>query len=142
MDPDVLAVEYMNDTAVFRHVEAIAIQQDQWIPFLAEFTKTYRGAHAVLRIVAPNTDVAYRVEAEDRPFDGVSADIKDREHAVWIAFGSGPHDHLTHGVHNAVAIQILHPESNKGPVLEVEAADGTRTILELNASEEYRLPPR
>ena len=61
------------------------IHADQWIPFLAESTRENRGAHARLEIVGPDTEVGYRVETEDRPFDGASADIKDRERTVWLS---------------------------------------------------------
>jgi hypothetical protein len=120
---------------------AAEVQADRWIPFLAEFTRENRGAHARLEIVGPDTEVGYQVETEDRPFDGVSADVKDRERTVWIAFGSGTEDHLTHGVPNARVIRTLPEEERAGTVLEVEAADGTRTILELTSAEAYALPP-
>lgn len=117
------------------------IHRDEWIPFLAAFTRENRGAHARIEIVGPDTEVGYQVETENRPFDGIAADIKDRERAVWITFGSSPNDHLTHGVQNAVLIRMLPRTSSRGPVLEVEAAGGTKTILELTRVEDYALPP-
>ncbi len=83
------------------------IHQEQWIPFLAEFTRENRGAHARLEIIGADSDVGFQVETENRPFDGVSADIKDGERTVWITFGSTTTDHLSHGVHGAVAIRML-----------------------------------
>ena len=117
------------------------ITRDRWIPFLAEFTRENRGAHAVLEVVGTDTEIGYQVETEDRPFDGVSADIKDRERTVWIAFGSTADDHLTHGVHGATVIRTLPATDKRGPVLEIEAADGTRTILDLTKPDAYALPP-
>ena len=82
---------------------------DQWIPFLAEFTRENRGAHARLEVVGPKDEPLYQVETENRPLDGVSADIKDCERTVWISFGSRPgQTSLTHGVHSAAtAIRVL-----------------------------------
>ncbi len=122
-------------------IDTREIPVDQWIPFLAAFTKENRGAHARLEVVGPDADVGYQVETEDRPFDGVAADIKDRERTVWIAFGATPENHLTHGVHHATVIRVVAATEEGGPVLEVEAADGTRTILEMTKPEEYALPP-
>jgi hypothetical protein len=130
----------MSETAVFHRRNTLLIGPNLWIPFLADFTRTTRGAHAVLRIIAPDNEVGYQVETEDRPFDGVSADNRDGERSVWIAFSSAPGDHFTHGVHNAVAIRSLAAEGTLGPVLEVESADGTRTILELTPPDAYALP--
>src|SRR5437879_6150411 len=118
---------------------ALEIAEDQWITFFAEFTRENRGAHA--RVEVLGTDVGYQVETDNRPFDGVATDIKDGEHAVWITFGSTPGDHLTHGVHNVTAIRWRPPTGKSGSVLEVEARDGTRTLLELTRPEDYALPP-
>lgn len=116
------------------------VSQDRWTAFLAEFTRENRGAHARLTVIGSDTDVGAQVETEDRPFDGVSADVKDRERTVWIAFGSTATDHMTHGVHGARAIRTLLPTGSGGPVLEVESADGTKTLLELSGPEAYELP--
>jgi hypothetical protein len=117
------------------------IPPDRWIPFLAQFTKENRGAHARLEIIGPDVETGYQVETADRPFDGVSSDTKDREREVWIAFGSTADDHLTHGVPCTTAIRVLPADETTGAVLEVEAADGTKTVLELTRPEDYALPP-
>ena len=82
------------------------IPANEWIPFLAFFTRENRGAHAVLEVLEEG--VGRQVATEDRPFDGISADAKDGENTVWIAFGSTPDGLFTHGVHGATAIRV-HP---------------------------------
>lgn len=116
------------------------IQPDEWMAFLNRFTRENRGAHARLEIVGRDADIGYQVETEDRPFDGVSADTKDRERSVWVTFGSTDREHLTHGIHDASAIRVLPATETEGAVLEVESADGTKTILELTRPETYALP--
>jgi hypothetical protein len=117
------------------------IRPTDWIPFLAGFTREHRGAHARLNIVGPDTEVGYRVETDNRLFDGVSSDIKDRESTIWIAFGSTTENHLTHGVHNARLLRVLPQSESHGTVLEVESNDGQKTILELTRVASYALPP-
>ena len=112
---------------------------DQWIPFLAEFTRENRGAHARLDVFG--RDFGYQVETENRQFDGVSADQKSGERSVWITFASAPKDHFTHGVNGVTVIRVLPATGRTGAVLEVEAQDGTRTVLELTRPEDYALPP-
>lgn len=114
------------------------IEPNQWNQFLAEFTRDYRGAHGRLEVLGG--EVRYAVETENKPFDGVSADLKDGEHSVWVTFGALPGDHLSHSIHGATAIRLLPPTNHRGPVLEVDAKDGTMTILELSRPEEYALP--
>jgi hypothetical protein len=114
------------------------IEPDQWITFLAKFTRDYRGAHARLDVLGG--EVRYQVETENKPFDGIAADVKDDAKTVWITFGATPADHLNHGIHHPRVIRVL-PETDKlGPVLEVEAQDGTTTVLELSRPEAYALP--
>jgi hypothetical protein len=116
------------------------IRPDEWIPFLAEFTRENRGAHARLEIVGADADVGYQVETENRTFDGISVDDKNGERAVWIAFGSSAADHLTHGADRATAIRTLSASGISGAILEVETADGVKTILILSNPGAYALP--
>ena len=119
--------------------DAQEIKKGEWITFLAEFTRENREAHARLEILG--SDASYQVQTEDRPFDGISSDVKDGEQGVWIAFGSTSDDHLTHGVHEVTAIRLRPPTGAEGPALEVEARDGSKTILALSPPEAYALPP-
>jgi hypothetical protein len=117
------------------------VTQDRWIPFLAEFTRENRGAHARLEIIGPDAEAGYQVETEDRPFDGVAADLKDSEKTVWITLGATAEDHLDHGVYGAVAIQVSLPREGRGAILEIQAEDGARTILNLTSPDAFALPP-
>jgi hypothetical protein len=128
-------------STLVNRVNAREILSDQWTSFLAGFTKENRGAHARLEVVSPDAETGYRVQTENRPLDGVSADISDRESTVWITFATAPGDGLSHGVPHATVIRYLPATKASGPVLEVETADGTRTILELAQPEAYALPP-
>jgi hypothetical protein len=114
------------------------VRQDQWIWYLAEFTKENRGAHGRIDVLGP--DVGRQVETENRPFDGVSADVKDGEHAVWIMFGSSPTDHLAHGVESVVRIRVRPPVGELGAAMEIVAQDGTKTLLTLSRPDAYALP--
>ena len=114
------------------------IQKDQWTPFLAEFTRENRGAHARLEVLGTGSD---HYVVEDRPFEGIASDNKDGEHAVWIDLGDTPENHLTHGVQNVTAILARFAVPPSGPALEIISKDGTRTLLQLTLPEEYALPP-
>jgi hypothetical protein len=117
----------------------IEVARDQWIPFCAEFTRENRGAHAVLEVLGG--DVGCQVETEDRPFDGVTADVKDWEDTVWITFGDTPEYHLAHSASNVTAIHVRPPTGLFGAALLIESQDGSKRLLELSLPEEYALPP-
>jgi hypothetical protein len=117
----------------------IKIPEDQWVSFLDEFTRQNRGAHATLEVLGPG--VGYQVETENKPFEGISSDVKDGERNVWITFGGDPENHVTHGIQNVSAIWVRLPTATSGAAMEIEAHDGTKTLLELSRPEDYALPP-
>ena len=118
----------------------LKIQPQQWNQFLDDFTRDNRGAHARLEVLGAD-DIARVVETEDQPLYGIAADTKDGENTVWIMFGATPEEHLAHSTRNVVAIWLRPPSGRAGAALEVEAQDGTKTLLELSRPEEYALPP-
>ena len=130
-----------SSTVISARPDFLRISQDRWIQFLDDFTRQNRGAHARVKIIGANAEVGNQVETENRSFDGVSADIKDGESAVWITFESTTEDHITRGVHQATAIHVSPATDSRGAMLEVEAADGSRTILELTLPDAYALQP-
>ncbi len=119
--------------------ETETITRDQWNLFLAQFTRENRGTHGRLTILSD--EGGYQVETEDRPFEGVAADVKDGENLVWITFGSTADDHLAHGIHGVTVIRALAAADGDGSVVEVESKDGTKTLLELSRPGAFALPP-
>ena len=115
------------------------IAPDRWIMFMSEFTRENRGSHATLQVLG--SDAGRVIPTEDKPFDGISADRKDGENTVWITFGYLPDDRLTHGVQNVISVRVRPPSGRSGAVVEIEAEDQTRTLLELTRREDYALPP-
>jgi hypothetical protein len=110
------------------------ISLDRWNAVLATITRDYRGAHARLEVMGP--DMGYQVETENRPFDGIAADDKDRERVIWIHFVG-----LDHGIHHVRALHMVPRIGEIGPVIEVEDKEGVKTILTLGKPEDYELPP-
>ena len=116
------------------------LPKDQWIPFLAGFTRRNRGAHGRLEVL--DGEAGDVVEVEGKPFEGVSADVKDGEHTIWVSFGGAGSSQLTHGIHEASALYMLEPSDESGEILCAEAADGSKTILSLSKTGDFALPPK
>ena len=113
----------------------IEIDRAHWNQVLKNITQDYRGAHVKLEVIGP--DLGYQVQTENRPFDGIAADNKDGESIVWISLTPPS---LTHGVHGTRAIRWVPATSTAEAVVEIEASDGTRTILTLDSPERHALP--
>ncbi|HVW84049.1 MAG TPA: DUF5335 family protein [Bryobacteraceae bacterium] len=128
-----------NPGSITRGANTQQIVPERWPAFLADFTRQNRGAHATLEILHAG-DVE-RIVAEDRPFEGISADVKDRERAVWITFTDTPSDHFTHGVQGVTSLWVTPTTPEAGPALEVETSDGAHTLLFFTSPLAYALPP-
>jgi hypothetical protein len=127
-----------NSATSIDNIAMQTIPKDEWILFLADFTQRNRGAHARLEIIGNET--GYLVETENRPFDGVSADVKDGEDTVWISFGASADDSLAHGVQRVVTLYALRGADGSGEVLAGESRDGSRTVLYLSSPADFALP--
>lgn len=113
---------------------------EEWAVFMDEFTRDNRGAHGEIEILGAE-DIPRIIEIEDRLFGGISVDHKDGEDTIWILFGADPDDSVSHSIVNATAVHAVPASGAQGAVLEIEAKDGTRTLLELTLPEEFALPP-
>jgi hypothetical protein len=105
---------------------------------MTELTRSNRGAHARLEVLG--IDMGRYVPAENQPFDGISADLKDGEDAVWIFFGRDPVNRVTHGIQQVTAVRVRPPVGSSGYAIEVDSQDGARTVLELTLPQAYELP--
>jgi hypothetical protein len=81
-----------------------------------------------------------QVATEDRPFEGISADSKDGEATVWIAFTSTPDDVFTHAFMVRQRSACARATVDSGAAVEIEARDGTITLLILSRPKEYARP--
>jgi hypothetical protein len=109
------------------------IPEADWNAVLDNLTRQFQGAHARVEVLGPGAN--YRVETEDRPFAGISADIKAGQHVVWIDLGE-----VSHAIHDATVVRVLPRVGNAGPVVEVESGDGLKTILTLESPSRHALP--
>lgn len=105
---------------------------------MADFTRVNRGAHGRLEVLG--LEAGHYVPTEDQPFDGLAADVKDGHDIVWMYFGQGPDDRLTHAIQQATAVRVRPPEGGSGYAVEVDSKDGTRTLLELSLPQAFELP--
>jgi hypothetical protein len=116
------------------------IKKDQWLSFLAEFTRMNRGAHATLEVL--DCSIGRIVEVEGKPFEGIAADDKDGESNVWISFAGAPADLMEHGVRHVTAIRAIPADRKHAAAIEIEDRGGTRTLLTLRRPEDFALPAR
>lgn len=109
------------------------IPRQNWVTYLDEFTREHQGEQVTVQVM--DREVGVQTEAEDMPFQGISADLKGTgEHDVNIILGNEPAPPLTRIVPEARRILLMRGGRGSEQTLEIEAADGSRTLVR------FRLP--
>ncbi len=107
------------------------IERDRWQAYLDDFSK--RNAGRVARVEVMSEDVGAQEAAEMLPLEGVTFERKgSAAPAVEIMLGgagSGDARHLTHTVTGVRRIVPKAGADGREDALEIEAGDGSKTIL-------------
>ena len=110
------------------------IPQRDWVEYLDEFSREHQGEQVTVEVMAK--EVGAQVEARDVPFQGISADLKrGGEHDVNIILGKEPNPPLTRIVPEARRIFVMSTDQGNDQALEIEAADGSRTLVRFSLPE-------
>lgn len=107
------------------------ITTDRWRDELDSFSRQYAGWLVSVRVADRRGQV--QTEARDLPLAGVSL-ATPQSHDVVISVGNG--SHVTHAVHDAVAMSLDVGEDGAARALVLRARDGTTTSVE------FRTPMR
>lgn len=106
------------------------IMQNEWLPFLNEFSKQHQGDIATMEIIGD--DIGAQIEGRALPFAGVSVEKAGTENStISVMLGIEPTEHLEHRIYEAEHLRIASSADGIHDALEIEAADGTRTILQV-----------
>lgn len=106
-----------------------SIVREAWTGLLDALNVQFAGREARLEVVG--TGGAQHVIAERLPFSGVTADLKDGEHAVSITLATPGGASATHTVDPITAMRIDELDGRVARV-EIDGGDGTTTVLSLH----------
>jgi hypothetical protein len=111
-------------------METKEITRNVWRPFLDDFSRQHQGETATIHVIGE--DVGAQYEAESLPFVGItSEDAGSEKGAIAIVLGTEPNDHIDHRISDPTHVRITSTRDRVKDTLEIEAADGTKTILQL-----------
>ena len=109
------------------------IPRQEWKSFLADFSRRHAEVPATLEVFAE--ELGDRTEARELPLVGIGIEEKGSEAgSLEILLGDRPDSNLTHKVTGVERIYLLSGESGGEEDLEIEAADGTKTLLRVRAA--------
>jgi Family of unknown function (DUF5335) len=106
------------------------IPPNQWREALESFSRSHEGW--IVRVTVTEPSGPSRVEAQDIPLQGVSADF-DRIPMIAVMVGDRPDAHLTHEVVNPQELEFEQTESGAISALVVRSGDGTKTAIEFRS---------
>ncbi len=104
------------------------IPKDQWQEFLDSFSRLHQGWLADVQVLGDQT--ARHFEAKGLPFKGATYDDKGTgKNEVSIFMDQSPEEDITHTVNAPTHIRLEQTDSGVDQGLEVEANDGSKTVV-------------
>ena len=108
-------------------MRTVEIPREAWVEQLNEFTAIHEGWLVSLDVLGP--EIGAQPEIVNLPLLGVSADRVDHDGTIVVSVMLSPTEHFTHMIHGVTRIYIERADDGADAALEIESADGTRTIL-------------
>ena len=105
----------------------VDIPRDEWAQRLNEFTAIHEGWLVSLDVLGPA--IGGQREVRNLPLLGVSADRIDHDATIAVSVARSATEHFGHIVHAVTRIAVERTDNGADAALQIESADGTRTIL-------------
>lgn len=113
-------------------MRTVEIPREAWAQTLNEFTAIHEGWLVSLDVLDPA--IGAQPEIDNLPLLGVSADRVDRGGTIMISAACSVGEHITHTIHGATRLYIERREDGADVALQIESADGVKTILRFRAA--------
>lgn len=107
-------------------MQTVEVSRHDWGKALSQFSAIHEGWLVSLDVL--NNEIGAQLEFNDLPLLGVSADhVKDG--TVTISAARSAAEHVSHTIHAPTRISIERREDGADVALQIESADGTKSIL-------------
>lgn len=109
-------------------MEMREIPRGEWRSFFHVFSRQHNGRLASLQI--SDQEKFAQPELREIPFKAISlTSTVDKSEAIAIELGKSQADHFKHAVIEPTHVWLLRAPQEANPVLEIQAADKTKTTL-------------
>ena len=113
-------------------MQTVEIPREAWVHKLNEFTRIHEGWLVSLDVLAG--DFGAQPQIDNLPLLGVSADRIDHDGTIAVSVARSASEHFTRIIEAVTGIQIERTDDGADAALQIETADGTRTILRFRAA--------
>ena len=113
-------------------MRTVEIPRAEWVQRLNEFSAVHEGWLVSLDLLGPDLGAQHAIE--NLPLLGICAGRSDQDRTIDVSVGQSGGEHLTHMIEAATRISIERTDDGADAALQVESADGTKTILRFRAA--------
>jgi hypothetical protein len=104
------------------------ISRSEWRTFFDTFSRQHEGWLATVEVLG--SDIGAQEAVHELPLSGVSLSSGGEEtEAISIDLGTRPDEHVSHAISGPTAVWLEQTEEGANAALEIEVADGTKTLL-------------
>src|SRR5438105_3444747 len=115
------------------------IPRQEWPTFFDCFSNEHQDWPTTIEVVG--VDVGAQFEAESEPLVGISVDLKGSARgAIEVMVGDRPEENLTHTIPAPARVWVRDGGDTAEEALEIEAGDGSKTLLRFSAGNAPQLP--
>jgi hypothetical protein len=107
-------------------VQTTEIPRDAWNQFFARFSEAHETEFVAVEVLG--SEIGAQVEGQSLLLGGISAADADAD-ALALTLDSVNGEHLTHMVNKPTHVWVQRGPDNTDEALEIESADGTRTLV-------------
>jgi hypothetical protein len=109
----------------------VEVEPVEWISFLDGFSRQHEGWLATIEVATAGGKLT---EVVNRRLRGVSIDHPDGHQRAYVEVGDTPDKTLTHTVEGPTRIRFRRTLAGAHEGLEIESADGSRTIVRFRSA--------
>ena len=109
------------------------IPRDTWNDFFAAFSEQHDDEAVDVEIMG--TDIGAQTEARELHLRGISPATSRKDEALALTLASPDGTHITHMIAKPIHVWVQRTDESEGS-LEIESADGTKTLLRFTAPAE------
>jgi hypothetical protein len=109
------------------------IPRSEWRSFCDTFSRQHEGWVATVEVLS--SELGDQIEASDLPFEAINADLKGSDpDAIEITLGSANNE-VTRIANRVTRLSFERAESGEHEGLEIQTADGDRTVLRFRVAQ-------
>jgi hypothetical protein len=104
------------------------IPREGWDQFFSRFSNDHETQFVAVEVMG--SDIGAQVEGRSLLLSGISRADEDNQ-SLALMFDSVNGEHMTHMVNRPTRVWVQRASDNTDEALEIESADGTRTLVRL-----------